>query len=175
MFYEVRAKTTVRVSPQFLSGDTEESIMKELNNQLEGYISQEAGFVIGVSDLINVGEGVLIPGDGASYHETEFHFLTFLPELQEVVLGKVSDITNFGVFMNIGALDAMIHISQTMDDFVSMSKTKTLAGKQTKQVLKVGDRCRGRIIAVSYKDISNPKIGLTMRQQGLGNVNWGKK
>ncbi|HIJ01473.1 TPA: DNA-directed RNA polymerase, partial [Candidatus Woesearchaeota archaeon] len=45
-------------------------------------------------------------------------------------------------------------------------------GKNTKHSLKVGDVCKARIIAVSYKDLSNPKIGLTMRQQGLGKDDW---
>jgi len=46
----------------------------------------------------------------------------------------------------------MIHVSQTMDDFVSFSKEKTLAGKESKKTLKINDICRARIIAVSFKD-----------------------
>ena len=69
----------------------------------------------------------------------------------------------------------MIHISQTMDDFVSFSKEKALTGKESKRALKVGDVCRARIIAISFKDPINPKIGLTMRQQGLGKVEWIKE
>ena len=69
----------------------------------------------------------------------------------------------------------MIHISQTMDDFVSFSKDKSLTGKETKRVLKVNDLCRARIIAVSFKDMLNPKLGLTMRQQGLGRIDWVKE
>jgi DNA-directed RNA polymerase subunit E' len=38
--------------------------------------------------------------------------------------------------------------------------------------LKVNDKCHARIIAVSYKDIANPKLGLTMRQPGLGKIDW---
>ena len=59
-----------------------------------------------------------------------------------------------------------------MDDFVSFIKDKILAGKETKKTLKVGDQCRARIIAVSFKDPFNPKLGLTMRQQGLGRLDW---
>jgi len=29
-----------------------------------------------------------------------------------------------------------------------------------------------RVIAVSFKDVTNPKLGLTMRQQGLGKLEW---
>ena len=59
-----------------------------------------------------------------------------------------------------------------MNDFVSFSKDKALQGKDTKRVLKVGDKCYGRVVAVSFKDITNPKIGLTMRQPGLGKFEW---
>ena len=41
--------------------------------------------------------------------------------------------------------------------------------------MKVGDRCKARIIAVSFKDMNNPKIGLTMRQEGLGKLEWLEK
>ena len=35
--------------------------------------------------------------------------------------------------------------------------------------------CRARIIAISFKDVLNPKLGLTMRQQGLGRLEWVKE
>ena len=98
--------------------------------------------------------------------------LTFKPEVQEIVLGNVSEITDFGAFLDLGAIEGMIHVSQTMDDFVSFSKSNVLTGKESKKVLKVNDKCRARIIAVSFKDLANPKVGLTMRQPFLGAINW---
>lgn len=152
--------------------DTKEAVLQQLNESYGGYIDSSVGFVVYVTEVLKVGDGIIIPGDGAPYFETEFKLLTFIPEMQEVVLGKISDITNFGAFIGLGVVDGMIHVSQTMDDFISFSKTKVLAGKETKRTLKVGDKCRARIIAVSYKDITNPKIGLTMRQHSLGNLKW---
>jgi DNA-directed RNA polymerase subunit E' len=73
--------------------------------------------------------------------------------------------------MQIGPTQGMIHISQTMEDFVSLSKTGNLQGKMTKRSLNVGDSCLARIVAISYKG-GEPKIGLTMRQPGLGKVEW---
>jgi DNA-directed RNA polymerase subunit E' len=68
----------------------------------------------------------------------------------------------------------MIHISQTMDDFVSYSDTGVLTGKDGKKVLAQGDKCVARIVAISYKG-EEPKIGLTMRQPGLGKLDWVKE
>src|SRR3989344_8020735 len=106
-----------------------------VKKEFDGYISDELGIVIDVDKVDTIGEGVIIPGDGASYYETTFTLLVFKPELQEVLHGRIKDIADFGAFMTIGPIEGMIHISQTMDDYVSFSKDKTLAGKETKKSL----------------------------------------
>ena len=77
-------------------------------------------------------------------------------------------------FIDMGIMKGMIHISQTMDDFVSFSKANSLLGKASKRTLKQGDICLARIVAISHKGDS-PKIGLTMRQPGLGKLEWIKE
>ncbi len=172
MFYKVELKDHIRVPPNLFNLPLEEAVIKRIKTKYSGFISKDLGIVIDVAGMKGIGEGVIIPGDGASYYDVSFELLTFKPEMQEIVIGKIKDIAEFGAFINIGPIDGMIHISQTMDDFVSFSKDKTLAGKETKRVLRVGDLCRARIIAVSFRDVLNPKLGLTMRQQGLGRLDW---
>ena len=46
--------------------------------------------------------------------------------------------------------------------------------KDSKKVLKKKDACLARVVAVSYK-ADSPKIGLTMRQPGLGKIEWIKE
>lgn len=172
MFYKIELKDHIRVPPNLFNLPLEEAVTKRIKTKYNGFISKDLGIVIDVSGMKEIGEGVIIPGDGASYYDVSFELLAFKPEMQEIVLGKIKDIAEFGAFINIGPIDGMIHISQTMDDFVSFSKDKTLSGKESKRTLKIGDLCRARIIAVSFKDVLNPKLGLTMRQQGLGRLDW---
>jgi len=172
MFYKIELKDHIRVPPNLFDLNVEEAVIKRIKKKYDGHISNDLGIVIEVSHLKGVGEGVIIPGDGSAYYEATFEILTFKPELQEVVLGRIKDIVDFGAFITLGPIDGMIHVSQTMDDFVSFSKDKTLAGKESKKSLKINDVCRARIIAVSFKDPLNPKLGLTMRQQGLGRLDW---
>ena len=172
MFYKTKLKDHIRVPPDLFNLPLAEAIIKRVKRKYEGHVSKDLGIVIDISEVGSVGEGVIIPGDGASYYNVEFELLTFKPELQEVVVGKIKDIADFGAFITLGPIEGMIHISQTMDDFVSFSKDKTLAGKETKKTLRVGDKCRARIITVSFKDPSNPKLGLTMRQPSLGRLDW---
>lgn len=170
MFYELELRSHIRVPPTLFNEDTDKSVLSQLNTQFESFISKELGIAIGVSEIIKIGDGIVIPGDGAAYYDTKFKLLVFKPEQNEVVLGEVSEITDFGAFLNIGPIDGMIHISQTMDDYVSFSKSNVLTGKETKKTIKAKDQCRARIIAISYKKINEPKIGLTMRQPYLGRL-----
>jgi DNA-directed RNA polymerase subunit E' len=171
MFYKVKLRDHIRVSPDKFGLEIRQAIVTEVKSKYNGFISKDLGVVIDVSGVDEIGEGVIIPGDGAAYYETSFELITFEPEIQEVVKGKIKEIADFGVFFSMGPLDGMIHISQTMNDFVSFSKEKILQGKDTHRALKVADHCRARIIAVSYKE-ATPKIGLTMRQAGLGKEEW---
>ena len=172
MFYQVKAKDFIRVPPQMFNMAKRDAVLANVKATYENFISKELGFVINVVDVHGVKEGVIVPGDGAAYYDTEFELLTFKPELNELVFAKIRDITDFGAFMDLGGVEGMVHISQSMDDFVSFSKDKVLQGKKSNQSIKVNDNCKARIIAVSYKDMNNPKIGLSMRQEGLGKIEW---
>ena len=172
MFYRIEVQDHIRVSQRLFNLEINESVLRAVKQKYDGLIDQNLGVIIDVSQVKQIGEGVIIPGDGASYYETTFELLSFQPELHEAVVGKIKDIADFGAFITLGPIDGMIHVSQTMDDFVSFAKDKTLSGRDSKRTLKVGDTCRARVIAVSFKDVTNPKIGLTMRQPGLGKLEW---
>ena len=172
MFYKVKVKDHIRVPPKMFSLGRRDAVLKNIETSYENFISKDLGFVLNVVEVGDIKEGVIVPGDGAGYFEAEFELLTFRPEMNELVYGTIRDITDFGAFIDMGGVEGMVHISQSMDDYVSFSKEKVLQGKKTNQFLKVGDKCKARIIAVSYKDVHNPKIGLTMRQEGLGKLEW---
>ncbi len=172
MFYSVKVKDHVRVAPKMFDLDLKESVVKSVKEKYTGYIDKELGIVIDVLDVDEIKEGIIIPGDGANYYETFFELLVYLPEMQEVIPTVVKDVADFGAFLNLGPIDGMVHVSQAMNDFVSVTKDKVLQGKDTGRVLKVGDKCLARMVAISYKDRANPKFGLTMRQDGLGREDW---
>lgn len=174
MFYILEVEDFVRVEPENFNVAIEKAIAKQLEKKYLDFIDKELGVVIKVLEVKNIEDGIIIPEDGGAYHKSVFKLLVFKPEIQEPIFGEIKEITNFGAFMNLGVMDGMIHISQTMDDYVSFSKSNTLLGKNSKKALKKGDLCLTRIVAISYKT-ETPKIGLTMRQPGLGKIEWLKE
>jgi len=171
MFYLAEVEDHVRVEPKLFGLDTSEAVDQQLKETYADFYSRELGRVISVIEVLDIQEGVIIPGDGATYYKSRFKLLIWKPQLQELVHGVISEITNFGAFIDMGAMRGMIHISQTMDDYVSFSKANSLAGKSSSRTLKVGDLCLARVVALSHKG-DQPKIGLTMRQPGLGKLEW---
>lgn len=174
MFYITEVEDYVRVEPKLFGLPTSQAVSDQLKETYADYYDREIGKVACVIEVLDVGEGVIIPGDGAAYYKSRFKLLAWKAELHELVYGVISEITNFGAFIEMGTMKGMIHISQTMDDFVSFSKSNTLLGKNSKRILKTGDLCLARVVAISHKG-DDPKIGLTMRQPGLGKIEWIKE
>lgn len=172
MFYKYKLKDYVDLSPDLFEGDLNESIKEQLIRNYSDRTTEDFGLVISVVSVDSIGEGFKLPEDSSRHYIVEFTILTYKPTLHEVVEGEVSSVTNFGVFINLGVIDGLVHLSQTMADQVSFSKTGMIQGSQTGQSLKTGDSVRASVVAVSFKDIRNVKIGLTMRQPGLGAHDW---
>jgi len=171
MFYLTEVEDYVRVDPRLFGLPTTEAVDQQLKETYAKYYDKELGQVVEIIEVLEVGEGVIIPGDGAAYYQCRFKLLVWKPELHELAYGVIDEITSFGAFINLGVMKGMIHIGQTMDDYVSFNKANSLTGKNTKRTLKAGDMCVARIVAISHKG-DEPKIGLTMRQPGLGKIEW---
>jgi DNA-directed RNA polymerase subunit E' len=161
----------IRVPPEELKGDVKEAVLAAVANKYEGLLDSRIGVALAAISVEKIGEGKILPGDAGVHYNAIFKLLVFKPELNELVYGEVVDNTEFGAFVRIGPLDGLVHISQLMDDFVSFdNKNSVFLGKESKRTLREGDKVRARIIAVSFAE--QQKIGLTMRQPGLGALQW---
>ena len=175
MYYKVRVKDTIRIPPNKFSEDLEEVITKIVQTTFEGTMRKNHGVIVVADNIEPLGNGIVIHGDGAMYQKVAFDALTFKPQLQEVLDAIVCEIVEFGAFCHIGPLDALVHMSQIMNDYVEVdAENEIITGKEKKLTLKTGDIVRARVVAVSLNELSSreSKIGLTMRQPALGSHEW---
>ncbi|HML05579.1 MAG TPA: DNA-directed RNA polymerase [Methanobacterium sp.] len=173
-----KIEDTVRVPPTLFDEPLEEVAFELLNENYVGKIDKKMGIMVTVKEVEDIGVGRVIMGDGAAYHDVKFTALFFKPELQEIIEGEVIEITEFGAFVRMGPMDGLVHVSQVTDDYINYdSKRGALLGKESKKTLEEGDKVRARIVALSLKGKSSKetKIGLTMRQPGLGKDEWIEK
>ena len=175
MYKKVTLVDTVRLPPDRFGEDTVTVVKDLLREKLEGRIDKTLGSIIAVTNVLDIGEGRILAGDGAVYYDITFEAITFKPELQEIVEGKVVEVVEFGAFIGLGPLDGLLHVSQIADDYISYDeKNSRLVGKETNRAITEGDKVRARIVAVSLseREPRESKIGLTMRQAALGKIEW---
>lgn len=176
MYVVYRVKDIVRIPPSMFDLPLEEAARRVLEEDYLGYVHPELGIIIAIYDVKVSEYGRLIPGDAASYHESEFSVLAFKPLEKEVVEGIVVGAAQRAVaFINLGPVDGIVHISQIMDEEVEFDPQRVaFRGKKTGRILEKGDAVRARIIAVSIptEPTRRPRIVLTMRQPFLGKIEW---
>jgi DNA-directed RNA polymerase subunit E' len=117
----------------------------------------------------------MIPGDGAVFYDVDFEGLAIRLTLQEIIEGIVVETTSFGAFISLGPIDAMLHVSQISDEYISYDeKNSQLICQDSNRHIGVGDVVRARVVTLSLseREPRESKIGLTMRQAGLGSLVW---
>ncbi len=175
MYKIVELSDTVRIPPEFIGQDLGKVMDKLVQQSFEGRLSKQHGMTVLTLDVEPLGQGIVIHGDGAIFQRVKFRALTFKPEVHELVHGIICEVVEFGAFAHIGPLDALVHMSQVMNDFVSADvANERLTGKESGRALTIGDNVRARIVTASLNELSprESKIGLTMRQPALGRLEW---
>ncbi len=175
MYKLMKLVDTVRIPPTLLGEEIMPTIKNALREKLEGQVDKKLGSLVAVYNIDEVGEGHILVGDGAVYYDVTFEAIMFIPELQEIIEGEVVEAVGFGVFVGMGPMDGLLHVSQITDDFISYdAKNARLVTKNGGKSIAEGDHVRARIVAVSIneREPKESKIGLTMRQTALGKLQW---
>ena len=68
MFYLTEVEDYVRVEPKLFGLPTLEAVSLQLKEIYSNHYDKETGNVISVIEVLNIGEGVIITGDGAAYY-----------------------------------------------------------------------------------------------------------
>ena len=168
----VTVRDVVRIPPKEFGSQIEDAAMVHLRKQHENVLDRDVGLMIAVIGIDEIGQGRLMPGDGATYHSVTYKVLVFKPIRGELVEGNVVELMDFGAFIRMGPLDGLCHVSQICDDFITQdSKGSALLGKETGRTLAEGDSVRARITSISFESGNRSgKLGLTMRQPFLGKI-----
>ncbi|ALL00169.1 DNA-directed RNA polymerase subunit E' [Pyrodictium delaneyi] len=176
MIYRVR--DTVRIPPSLFGKPLEEAALQVLTEKYVGYVHPDMGIIVAIFDVKVKEEGRIIPGDGATYHESEYSVLAFRPQVKEVVEGIVVNAQQYGLWVNLGPVEGFAHVTQLMDDRVVFDpQRRALIGERSRRIVEIGDVVRARVVSVSIpsEPTMRPRIQLTLRQPYLGKPEWYQK
>ena len=174
MYKILTVSDIIRVPPSYFTMDLNTAVQKIIQEKYERKVDVENGVVLKIWNVHDVKGGKVILGDGAAYYDVKYNALIFIPELHEVVEGEVTEVMDFGLFVNIGPFDGLVHLSQITNEFISFDrKGGSLTTRTTRRVIKKGDLVRAKIVTVSMKPtIPETKIALTLKGDGRGKLEW---
>ena len=175
MYMLTQAERVVRIPPSELKTDIAASIDALAWEFFEGKFGDDRALTVLTRKVEPVGPGRIVHGDGAVYQTVKYEQLVFKPKDNELIEGVVVEVMKFGAFIRFGPLDGLLHVSQVMDDRVDVDpENQRLVGKESGRTLGIGDKVRARIVSIDLneKNPADSRIGLTMRQPGLGRLEW---
>jgi DNA-directed RNA polymerase subunit E' len=175
MYMLTQAERVVRIAPANLKSNIDDVIDALTQESFEGRFGEDKALTVLTTKVEPVGPGRIVHGDGAVYQTVRYEQLVFKPRDNEIIEGVVVEVVKFGAFVRFGPIDGLLHISQIMDDRVDVdADNQRLVGKDTNRTLGLGDRVKARVVSIDLneKNPADSKIGLTMRQPGLGKIEW---
>jgi len=177
MYYSKTIQDRIRIPPEMLGSKVTDAVLKIVRDRYERRVYPNVGMLVSINDATIIGDGVVIPGDAGAYYDVEVEALSFLPQVNEVYEAEIKEVVEFGAFASIGPFQGLLHVSQiSKNKYYYDRKTKLLASKADKQSLKKGDTILVKVSTVSLKTAATEtKIGLTMRPEGLGKIEWVEK
>lgn len=177
MYYLYTVTDSVRVPPKYIGEDVEKATTDMLRTKYERTLDKDMGIILVVFNVRNISDGYILPADPNIHHDITFDVLTFSLSVDEVVLGEVSELADFGLFVRLGPIDGLVHLSQITSDFITFDrKAGVFVSKNTKRTVKKGDTVYAKVSTVSIRNtIQDIKIALTMRAEGFGKPEWIKE
>jgi DNA-directed RNA polymerase subunit E' len=165
------------VPPKYIGEDVEKATAEILRSKYERTLDKDIGIILVIFNVRDISDGYILPADPNIHHDITFDVLTFGLDVDEVVIGEVSELADFGLFVRIGPIDGLVHLSQITSDFINYDrKASVFVSKNTKRTIKKGDTVYAKVSTISMRNtIQDVKIALTMRAEGFGKPEWIKE
>ena len=177
MYSLVTMEDTIRIPAEYIrkGRKLEDHIDDLAHAAFEGRFDEDENYTLLTYGHETVGRGKIIHGDGAIYQRVRFKALHFTMEANEVVDGAVSEVSEYGAFVRIGPIEALLHKSQILDEPINVNPAeRRIEGAKSGKLIEVGTNVRSRIVskAINQNDPRSSKIGLNCKMAGLGAHQW---
>lgn len=170
----------VRIPPSKFDRPLEDAAIEELREKYEGRLislesasGKKTAVFLAILNAKVDEYGIILPGDGATYHRAEFEAVIFSPFQKEVVEGEIVTVTRSGIYVNLGAADGFAHFSQIADEKIEFDAARgALALTESRKFIEKGDVVRAKVYQVAHMAGKGIRVALTLKQPGLGKKEW---
>lgn len=128
MFYHLELHHKLSLHPRYFGDQLVETVKQKLFCDVEGTCTGKYGFVIAITSIDNIGDGILQSSTGFALYQLKFKAIVFRPFKNEVLDGIVEQVNKIGIFLRTGPLSCFISrhsIPNDMQFDVASSSYKT--------------------------------------------------
>ena len=152
MYSIVTREDTIRIPAEYIRAGRNlvDHIDELANDAFEGRFDVDENYTLLTFNHEPLGRGKIIHGDGAIYQRVRFKALLFNMENNEVVDGYASEISEYGAFVRIGPMEALLHKSQILDEPINVNLgIKRIEGASSGKFLEEGSYIRSCLLYTS--------------------------
>ena len=103
MFVITTVAETICIPPSMFYQPAMTSVHDEIDKKYPNRVIMDVGLVIcRYGDVLQIGDGVCVPGDGSAHHEVVFRLVVFRPFVEEVCVGTMQSCNEDGIFISLG-------------------------------------------------------------------------
>lgn len=103
MFVITTVAETICVAPSMFYQPTMTCVHDEIDKKYPNRVIMDVGLVIcRYGDVLQIGDGVCVPGDGGAHHEAVFRLVVFRPFVEEVCVGTIQSCSEEGIVVSLG-------------------------------------------------------------------------
>lgn len=92
MFYALELTKELDIPPRFLGPKLVTFIHDRLRQEIEGHCSGQHGFVIAVTGIFEIAQGIIQEGMGNAVFKVKYQCITFMPHKGEVLDAQVKSV-----------------------------------------------------------------------------------
>ena len=103
MFVITTIAETICIAPSLFYKPTMTCVHNEIDKKYPNRVIMDVGLVIcRYGDVLQIGDGVCVPGDGGAHHEVVFRLVLFRPFVEEVCVGTIQSCSEEGIIVSLG-------------------------------------------------------------------------
>ncbi|PWN94821.1 putative DNA-directed RNA polymerase II chain Rpb7 [Tilletiopsis washingtonensis] len=169
MFFLKTLTHKIQLHPSYFGPSLSDYLRKQLKAEVEGTCTGKVGFIVKVTGIIDVGDGVILPGgDGKAEFESTYNAVVLKPFKGEVVDALVTNVNKMGFFATVGPLQIFtsVHLLPVDFKFQPDSNPAEYASADGSTIVK-GKKVRLRIVGTRIDANEIFAVGL-MKEDYLG-------
>ena len=167
MYFRIKLRTVLPVQPADLDPNKSlnEVLLRLARNYFEASAVPEIGFIIAILDIEPLGAGDIKLRDPRVYFKVILDTLVYKPVKGEVLIGKVENLTDSSIYINVGSFDAILPINQIGEGrYRYIAKSDIIKGLRTREVIRKGEWIRASVTRFRY--ITPAEIPPLIRESG---------